>query len=495
VRATVAACLLAALAVVAEPNVVTVKPAEDTSAVLHNPDMGWVVYENYPLDSRPGGSSTLVTLPDEPFTGVDQVAVMFSWQDVEPREGVFDFAKVDFAYDHWRKRGKQIQLRLSTESLLWWTRQDPPSGKGIPDHVLARIPRDRKQTREYDGIPYTVVDARDPIYLAALERFLAAAAAHFDARRPVTLIDLRGFGLWGEWHTGYKYATVADRHTALSGIIDRYAAAFAKHYLALSYSYDPDGPKEYWSGPTNRLDEKSTTAYRDFLHYSAFDHALTKPNVTFRRDGAGGAVHSNERKLCEEAFRTRTKGPMMCEFLGGYAAAKKGRAGWVNWMVDDALSLHPNYAALLGWQGGDGRDFLRERPDLIAHGLRTMGYRLVPTSMTYPAAVTAGAPFRLATEWVNRGVGRAVRDYRLTVVLAGAAGKVVGRFDAGPLGCDRWIKGETYPLAQDVTVAHVPAGRYELRQTVEDADGTRINLPLKDGCPDGSYRIGEIAVQ
>ena len=28
----------------------TVVPHELTEAVLHNPDMGWVVYENYPLD-------------------------------------------------------------------------------------------------------------------------------------------------------------------------------------------------------------------------------------------------------------------------------------------------------------------------------------------------------------------------------------------------------------------------------------------------------------
>jgi hypothetical protein len=494
VRATAAGVLLAAVAAAAEPNIVTVKPVEESSAVLHNPDMGWVVYENYPLDWRPGGSSTLVTLPDEPFAGVDQVAIMFSWQDVEPRAGVYDFSNVDFAYDHWQKRGKQIQLRLSSESLLWWTRQDPPSGMGVPDHVLSRIPAERKQTRECEGIPYTVVDARNPVYLVRLEKFLAAVAAHFDSRRPVTLIDLRGFGLWGEWHTGYRYATVADRHAALCGIIDRYAAAFPKHYLSLSYSYDPDGPKDYWSGPTNRLDETFTTTYRDFLHYSAFDHALTKPNVTLRRDGAGGAVHSNERKLCDEAFRTRSKGPMMCEFLGGYAAAKKARPGHVDWMVEDALSLHPNYVALLGWQGGDGRDFLHERPDLIAHGLRAMGYRLVPTTVNYPGIVTVGAPSRLITEWVNRGVGRAVRDYRLVVSLADAAGKVVGRFDTGTLGCDRWIKGETYAVARDMAIRDVPAGRYELRLRVEDADGAKIALPLTAGRPDGSYRIGEMAV-
>ena len=99
---------------------------------------------------------------------------------------------------------------------------------------------------------------------------------------------------------------------------------------------------------------------------------------------------------------------MMSEFLGGYSTAKKGKPGWVEWMVEDALSLHPNYVNLLGWQNGDGRDFLHGRSDLVAHGMRTMGYRFVPTSVSYPATVTAGTPFKVTTEWVNRAVGRAM---------------------------------------------------------------------------------------
>ena len=52
-----------------------------------------------------------------------------------------------------------------------------------------------------------------------------------------------------------------------------------------------------------KMEERSTEHYGEYLRYSAFDYALTKPNVTYRRDGCGGAVHSNERKLNEEAFR------------------------------------------------------------------------------------------------------------------------------------------------------------------------------------------------
>lgn len=467
-------------------------PSEDTQTVLHNPDMGWVLYENYPLDQAPGGSSTLLPLPDENFAGVDSVALMFTWFDVEKREGEYDFSKVDYAYDYWKQRGKQIQLRMSTESLLWWAKANPPSGQGIPNYLLEQLPRDKKQTRLMEGIPYAVADAREPFYQARLEKFLMATAAHFSGTRAVTLVDLRGFGVWGEWHSGYKYASVMERHSALKEVIDAYVRAFPGHFLALSYSYDPDSPKSLWDGPTKTYDAAFSRNYDEFLHYSAFDYALAQPNITWRRDGAGGAVHSNERRLNEEAFRAQ-KGPMMCEFLGGYEANKKGGAQWLRWILDDALSLHPNYINLLGYQSGDALAFLKEQPQLVAKGLLTMGYRLVPTKVVYPSAFAGGVPFRVTLQWVNRGVGRAMRDYRLKLLLADGEGKVAALCDAGLLDTANWVRGESYSISKEVNFHNVPPGNYQLRLALIDpAPLKTIALPLTHRNADGSYDIGAI---
>jgi hypothetical protein len=469
-------------------DLVTVTPRQDAAAVLHNPDMGWVLYENYPVDHRPNGSSTMLTLPDEKFDGGDQVAVMFSWADVERREGEYDFAAVDRAYDYWHARGKQVQLRMSTESLLYWGGIDPPGGKGIPDYVLARVPAERKQTRKLDDIEYVVVDARDAFYLERLEKFLAAVAAHFAPdRRPVTLIDLRGFGVWGEWHSGYRYASPQNKRIALRGIIDRWSTAFPKQYLAMSCSYDPDSPGEYFAGPTDHFDAASTDRYADYLRYSAFDYALTKPNVTFRRDGVGGAVHSNERRLMDETFATLAKGPMSCEFIQFYSQAKGGGGKWLDALLDDALSLHPNYINLLGYAGPDALAFLREQPELIARGLRSMGYRLLPTRVAYPAVVRAGETFTVQTTWTNQGVGRAMRDFHLVFSIGEATR------DAGATGSDRWIKGKTSDVSSRVKFGNLPPCEYPLRIGLTDGDHP-IALPLRDG--DGrSYPVGTITIR
>lgn len=469
---------------------VTVVPTEDTNAVLHNPDMGWVLYENYPLDPDPHGSSTLLTLPEESFPEVDAVALMFSWQDIEPRQDEYDFTKVDRAYDHWARRGKEIQLRVSATTLLWWANRNPPAGKGVPDYVLERLSPAEKQTRDLEGNRYTVEDARNPYYRERLGKFLRAVAVHFSGARQVTLVDLRGFGVWGEWHSGFQYATLKERWTALRGIIDDWSRAFPQHRLALSYSYDPDGPKELYAGPTDKFDARFTTHYRDFLRYSAFDHALTKKNLTLRRDGAGGAVHANERKLCEEAFQ-RGRVPMFSEFVDGYVQSAKGGTNWVNWKIADALSLHPNYINLLGWCCRDALTFTRERPDLIAHGLRWMGYRLVPTEVQYPATIRGGETFRVKQNWVNRGVGRALRDYELEFDLLDANGKPMATAHAGKLETSRWVADHSYVAVVKGKFKNVPAGRYELALRLRDPQTNRvIALPLADTGAEGCYRIG-----
>ena len=183
-------------------------PKELPDALLHNPDMGWVLYENYPVDTEPKGSSTLLGLPNENFDGVEEVAVMFSWADIEKQPDEYEFSKVDFAYDYWAKRGKAIQLRLSSESLLWWANRNPPAGAGVPEYVLAKLPPSEKQIRDMQGAKYVVVDARNQYYRERLAKFLKAVDAHFSGKRPVSLIDLRGFGVWGEWHSGFKYPSL-----------------------------------------------------------------------------------------------------------------------------------------------------------------------------------------------------------------------------------------------------------------------------------------------
>lgn len=485
----------------------TVTPEEDTDIVLSNPDMGWCVYENYPLDRNPHGSSTLLTCPNEDFPGVDYVALMFSWADIEKSEGVYDFTNADFAYDYWRKRGKKMMLRMSAESFLWWNFANPPSGQGPPDYLVQRLPADQRETRTLSGIPYVVLDARNQYYRKRLEAFLHETTHHFSWKRPVELIDLRGFGVWGEWHHGYIFDTLADiakesrnpflakRRANLKGILDIWSDAFPHNYLALSFSYDPDSPKDYYAGPTDKFDPAYVKDYEGYLRFSAFDYAMTKPNITLRRDGCGGAVHSNERLFNERMFHTLSKGTMMSEFVGGYKENLKGGEKWIHWMVDDALSLHPNYINLLGWQSHDALSFLRDQPNLIRYGANRMGYRLLPISVSYPMTARTGADVNLEMKWENRAVGRAMRNYHLQMRLRDSENRIGFKTDLGPLPTSRWISGKTYEVHMKTPLLKMKPASYTLEISLHDPLTKReILLPLRNG-NEGWYAIGGIMVK
>lgn len=472
---------------------VTVHPQEDPSAVLHNPGMGWVLYENYPLDQH--GSSTLVTLPNETFPEVDAVAVMFAWSDVERADGAFDWSKVDHAYDWWKQRGKEIQLRMSTESLLYWNKANPPGGLGVPQWVLDQMPANAKQTRTSpDHIDYNVVDARNPTYRKYVTRFLDAVNRHFDAKRPVTLIDLRGFGLWGEWHQGFRYPSLAAKHDALVGVIDLWCKAFPTHKLALSASYDPDAPDDLRDGPTDHYDEAFTKRYDEFLYYSAFDHALKNPQITWRRDGAGGAVHTKERKLLNDAHALG-RGPFVAEFVGGYGDFKKGGQSALEFAINDALTLHPNYINVLGWCCGDALAFIKEQPELFHRALRTMGYRLVPTSIEYPSEVRSSASATIQMTWINRGIG-CVRGMQTVVFhLIDKDGHATSLPAKEKFPSMSWIDGQSHNWTGTVKVSSLPAGDDTLCfSVIDEITQQRVKLPIAGDRGSGVYEIGPVQI-
>lgn len=459
----------------------TVVPREDAEVVLHNPDMGWVLYENFALDARTNGTGTMNVLPQAVFEGCDFVAVMFAWSDVEKEQDRFDWSRVDEAWDFWQQRGKQIHLRLSTEPLFGWSRLKPPAGMGVPEWLLARIPEGQKRRREEGELFGWHVDARNPLYQERLRLFLKEANAHFTGKRAPMLVDLRGFGRWGEWHSGFPYAWPGDKRMALQAVLDIWSESFPDRMLALSYSHDPDGPKELYAGPSDKLDPAHTAHYADYLRFSAFDLALQKTNITLRRDGAGGAVASNQRKLCEHVYRDLRRAPQASEFVTSYGQARHGGPSWVKWVVDDALSLHPNYVALLGYGARDARDFMRERPDLVAHGLRGMGYRLVPLKVGLPKAVRAGQPLALEMEWVNRAAGRALRDCLLRVRLADERGQLLSEAGAGTLPTSRWLQGDKQSVHASVAFPAIAGTGTNARLLIslhDPAAGRAVQLPL-----------------
>lgn len=470
-----------------EKGLVTAFPTEDQSMVLHNPDMGWVLYDNYIISKMESPAYLSSPMYDYDFPGVDTVMLKFTWADIEKSMDNYDFSEFDFIYDYWRDRGKTVTLGMSADSLLWYG----SSGTGTPSYVLDALPQDKVQTREYidnHSLKYRMCDANEPYYQERLRLFLEACDRHFkESGRPIDYIDLRGYGLWGEWHQGYQYESLEAKRSALDGIMKAWSEAFPDAWLALSYSYDPDEPYANYSDPNK---------YKDYLYWSAFDLAMNYPNITLRRDGAGGAIQNNERIFCQEVFEKLERGPFTSEGAGGYT----GRSSAEN-ILYDGLTLHPNYFTIIGWANQQARDFIELEPDLFAEGLNRMGYRLVLFQIQYPRSVGRKGDFIVKSQWVNRAAGRAVRDYELRAVLTDQDGEKQYEFALGDTGCSRWVCGEEGDQKYDLEMAvklpdEVKKGQYVLHIAMYDAKTQRyIGLPLYHQNGENLwYQIGPLTV-
>lgn len=471
------------------------RPQEDTAVILHNPDMGFMTYENYCVARNQSViPSSAGEMRDYDYPGVDYVAVMFTWADVEQSEGEYVWDDVDRAYDYWKAKGKRMMLRMSTESLLWYSSK----GKGIPDYLYNRIPEDQKQTlTTWQGNPpvsytYRGVDFRNQDYQRRLKAFLEEVNRHFGSDRPVEYIDLAGYGLWGEWHAGYIYpgqikgnagpGDLTAKREGLKSVLDIWSDAFPRHWLSLSYSYDPDSPARLYQNSQNLV---------DYERWSMFDYALTKSNITWRRNGAGGAVQATDRVFGEKAFGI-SQGPFAAEAAQGYDPRN------VAAVIDDELSLHPNYMNIPGWCWEEGRRFLEEQPELYKKAMLNMGYRLVPTALQTPDTLSRGRRMEIKLEMLNRGVGKAPRDYSVRVVLTDSTGRQTA-FDLSALSTKEYVKGQSYQGRAAGTVpVSVAKGTYQMTISLYDAvHECYVAMAVKgNGAPEktGGVCVGSVTV-
>ena len=466
-----------------EDGMIIATPAEDAEIVLHNPDMGWVLYDNYIISKTESPASELCALYGYDFPGVDNVMLKFTWADIEKEQDVYDFEEFDFIYDYWTKRGKTVSVGMSADSLLWYGQY----GRGIPDYVIKALPGNKVQNRKYpenQTLTYNTCDANEPFYQKRLEKFLKACDAHFKkSGRTVDYIDLRGYGLWGEWHQGYIYSSLEKKRTALEDVMRIWSESFPDSWLALSYSYDPDDHTKSYSTPG---------MYEDYLYWSAYDLAMNYGNITLRRDGAGGAVQYNERIFCSDVFSTLSRGPFTSEGAGGY----DGREG-AERILKDGLTLHPNYFTIIGWANMQALEFITIETDLFEQGLREMGYRFVVSEFKYNETLKAGKEAAFISSWANRAVGRAERDYGLYAVLANENGKVMYEFPLGSSGCSQWVKGMDYTLELKTEIPkNVRKGDYKLGiRMVDKKTGRDIELPLLKACEDDRwYEMGPVTI-
>jgi len=466
-------------------NLKTVIPTEIDGPV-NNPYMGWGLWAGPRYFD--GRSFTL----EYNTTGFGDDAPLYSWvlidwmwADLEPQEGQYYWKDLDTIIDYWAARGKQVELRV------WIT--DDPGWAGAPGNEVCPewLWKAGVHYHAYKGegsVPKREPDYTDPsyqtIYLPKARKFLTALADRYDKpQSPVVLWGLFGYGQWGEWHTlwsHYPWPNEDVKHKILAQLVNMYGEVFKVKRLSISYCYDTD--------------YKDVTSLDDYLYRQGLDVAIPRHYALARHAFIDGFAYY-DKLLMETYWKSN---PMWAEGNWSYMAVKdQGIHGTIDENIDVMLDWHSNW----GHFYTDAESYKRSMRDdraAFERGLESggLGFRLVPTRVSWPTELHAGDLLLMRENWVNRNVGRLYQRMPLKVYLTDGLGKE--RFSEVDPGFDEttWVRGESYPF---ISIFHLPkdlgAGDYDVRIALVDETGEpQINLAIQGQDAEKRYKLGTVRI-
>lgn len=432
----------------------------DNGKILSNKGMGWVthVYCGEEKDYNEVESRLFV----------DNVALLYTWAQIEKQEGVFDFSKVDEKVAKHTALGQCVHFRISTDPMIY------QGANGVPDYVFTKYKVKYFERNDY-GCVARFPDYLDENYQMCLTRFLTAFKNHYKNNPYVLQVDLRGYGEWGEWHSGYMHETRQLHNQALNKIIQIWSSCFADTDvgLALSSSYE-------WRSDLP-LQLHAPKSYEEYKFFQGFDNLQKYPNVTFRRDGIGGALRVYDKQIIDDYYFSQKRHGITAEFFGGYLRHKEmpdGIRGYhVEDAVEEALCIHPNYMMFM-W---DSNQFYNERQDLVQDVAKRIGFRLIPQQTEI---VASGNKVNVCQTWVNKGVGKYPFRSQIVwkIVADGTSQEIVDDgFDASAMR-----KDET--LTHTVSLPNLSPTQ-QLYFKLQSQKGDAVRLPIDCPVVDGFYKL------
>lgn len=122
-----------------------------------------------------------------------------TWAELEPEEGIYNWASIDEEnqISRWRKEGKHLVLRFVC---------DIPSEEAHIDIPEWLYEKSGEAGRWYDG-EYGkgfAPDYNNPTIISCHEQAVKALGEHFGQDGLISYVELGSLGHWGEWHVNYS---------------------------------------------------------------------------------------------------------------------------------------------------------------------------------------------------------------------------------------------------------------------------------------------------
>ena len=468
--------------------VLTVHPAE-ISDPLPNPYMGLGLWAG-PWGF--GNTEKAYTVGDC-TTGFGDNASLFNWvlidwdwSSLEPAEGRFSWSDFDTIVQYWAARRKQVVVRF-------WVTDDPgwnghPGRTVLPQWLWANGLKGHSYLGQ-GGKMNVEPDYSDPSYLSvflpALQGLLESFATRYDRPgTPIIFLQAMGYGHWADfatWYSKYQFPSPQAKRDTLARLVRLYIHTF--HHIPLLQMAGSDSDEDHYS----TLD--------DFMHSKALDIAVANHFGFIWTGFIDGNRGRFTREIMEASWHTD---PVIAEGSWNYDEMKDQLThGTVEENIEGAGDYHANFFHLY-FVPQTYQRAMREDRSALESALQAggIGYRLLPTLLSWPRQLAAGRLLVLHQEWINRNVGRLYVSHPLTLYLTTALGKEA--FSESIPGFDesQWVRGQTYSVMSVFHLSRdIPPGEYNVLIALADGSGKpAIRLAIAGEDSMHRYSIGHIRI-
>lgn len=440
-------------------------PLNDSAVLLSNPMRGFY-----------GWHGGIIPLTKPSTEGYQR----FSWTDLEPREGGYDFSKIDQTMAH-----MAASDRLAFGILMMDTCCSAHNGRDVPDYLMAKMPKGfwiKADPGNYGHVESVYVpDWNSPYLIERWQKLFSALGKRFNGDPRIAWVDLRGYGNWGEGHL---------------------AGANAYHWTQFPY----DDPTVNLHGA-----ERGTLASRLAIVDAVIDafpttqriamtddkdvliHALKRSQaIGMRRDSWGanmfgesllGDLTGADRDLVLTRWQTA---PFIVESYGWEKVFEAGLDG----IVKQVETYHISAIGNGNFNVQQWSDLPAEKQNALMQSGNRAGYRYAPVSLAYRQ--TVACPLEVKLGWRNNGVAPSYEPWRVHIQLFAPEGGQIASTDSN---LPKVMPGET--ITDEVCFRQVPAGAYNIRLQLVDPNGSgrTMQLPLKGRVSQDIYTLGTLTVR
>ena len=161
----------------------TIKQYKESQAAFGNPLMGYVPSAWY----------------NEVSEDISLLYMDITWAELEPEEGVYNWASIDeeSQISRWRKEGKHLVFRFVC---------DIPGEEAHMDIPEWLYEKSGEAGRWYDGEDGKgfAPDYNSPTIISCHKKAVRAIGEHFGQDGLISYVELGSLGHWGEWHVNYS---------------------------------------------------------------------------------------------------------------------------------------------------------------------------------------------------------------------------------------------------------------------------------------------------